>query len=66
MTQSTNCQNKMRLSYAMSFVPQLIQEILDFKSWVQGYLKDGLKVLDRHIHMHFLIFFVDYFEWLVM
>ncbi len=51
----------MRLSYAMSFIPELIQEILDFKSWVQGYLKDGLKVLIRHIHMHLFFIFCGFF-----
>jgi hypothetical protein len=44
----------------------LIQEIPNFKSWVQGYLKDGLEVLVRHTNMHLFIFFVDYFGWLVM
>ncbi len=37
------------------FIPQLIQEILDFKSWVLGYLKidlDDPKVLIGHIDMH--------------
>ncbi len=37
------------------FMPQLIQKILDFKSWVLGYLKidlDDPKVLVGHIDMH--------------
>ncbi len=28
------------------------QKIPDFKSWVQGYLKDGLEVFVGHINMH--------------
>jgi hypothetical protein len=44
------------------FIPQLIQEIFDFKSWVLGYLKidlDHRKVLIRHIDMH--LFFMHIF-----
>jgi hypothetical protein len=34
------------------FIPQLIQEIPNFKSWVQVYLKDALEVLVGHTNMH--------------
>ncbi len=34
------------------FILQLIQEILDFKSWLNGYLNDGLDVLIGHTNMH--------------
>jgi hypothetical protein len=34
------------------FISQLIQDILDFKSWFNGYLNDGLDVLIGHINMH--------------
>jgi hypothetical protein len=33
------------LSQDCPFIPQLIQEILDFKSWVNGYLNNGLDIL---------------------
>jgi uncharacterized protein involved in cysteine biosynthesis len=29
------------VSQEWPFIPQLMQEIPNFKSWVQGYLKDG-------------------------
>jgi hypothetical protein len=41
--------------YGFAIHPQFIQEILDFKSWVLGYLKidwDDPKVLIGHINMH--------------
>ncbi len=37
------------------FMPQLMQEIFDFKSWVLGYSTidlDDLKILIGHIDMH--------------
>jgi hypothetical protein len=34
------------------FIPQPIQEIANFKSWVQGYLKDEFIVLVGHTNMH--------------
>jgi hypothetical protein len=40
------------VSQEWPFIPQSIQEIQDFKSWVQGYLKDGPKMLIGHIDMH--------------
>ncbi len=30
------------------FIPQLIQEIPDFKSWVNGYLNNGSNILVSH------------------
>jgi len=40
------------------FILQLIQEILVFKSWVNGYLNDGLDLLVSHTKMHLFRFFV--------
>jgi len=45
----------MKAFMVLLFIPQLTQEILDFKSWVLAYLKidlDDLKVLIGHIDMH--------------
>jgi hypothetical protein len=44
------------LSQDRPFIPQLIQEIPDFKSWVNGYLNDGSNILVGHINMHFFGF----------
>jgi len=49
------------VSQERPFILQLIQEILNFKSWVQGYLKDNLKVLIGHIDMLFFWFFFFFF-----
>jgi hypothetical protein len=40
------------VSQERPFIPQFIQEISNFKSWVQGYMKDGLEVLVGHTNMH--------------
>jgi hypothetical protein len=48
------------------FIWQLIQEILGFKSWVNGYLNDGPNVLVSHMEMHLFQFFVDEVGWLVI
>jgi hypothetical protein len=48
------------------FIPQLIKEILDFKSWVLGCLKYGVEMLVGHTDMHLFRFFVDSSSWLVM
>jgi hypothetical protein len=48
------------------FILQLIQEILDFKSWVNGYLNDGLDVLVNHMDLHLFRFSMDKVKWLVM
>jgi len=37
------------------FIPQLIQKIPNFKSWVQGYLKDGLEVLVGHTYFLWIL-----------
>jgi hypothetical protein len=54
------------VSQEKPFIPQLIQEILDFKTWVLGCLKDGLETLVGHTNLHLFRFFVDSFGWLVM
>ncbi len=48
------------------FIPQLIQEIPNFKSWVNGYLNDGLDILIDHMKMHLFRFFMDEVRWPVM
>jgi len=48
------------------FILQLIQEILDFKSWVNGYLNDGLNVLVNHMDLHLFRFSMNKVGWLVM
>ncbi len=48
------------------FILQLIQKILNFKSWVNGYLNDGLNVLVGHTKMHLFQFVVDKIRWSVM
>jgi len=53
-------------SQAHPFIPQVIQEILDFKSWVNGYLNNGPYVLVGHTKMHLFWFFVDEVGWPVM
>jgi hypothetical protein len=45
---------------------QLIQEILDFKFWVNGYLNNGLDILVSHMDMHLFWFFVDEVMWPIM
>jgi hypothetical protein len=54
------------LSQDHPFIPQLIQEIPDFKSWVNGYLNDDLDIFIGHMKMHLFPFFVDEVRWLVM
>jgi hypothetical protein len=39
------------------FIPQLIQEMFDFKFWVNGYLNDGSDVLVSHTKMQFVLVF---------
>jgi hypothetical protein len=34
------------------FIPQFIQKILEFKSWVNGYLNDGPYILVGYTYMH--------------
>jgi hypothetical protein len=54
------------ISQDRPFIPQLIEEILDFKTWVKRCLKDGLEILVCHIDMCIYLFFVDSVGWLVM
>jgi hypothetical protein len=48
------------------FILQLIQEILDFKSWVNGYLNASPNVFDGHTKMHLFRFFVGKVGWPMM
>ncbi len=48
------------------FLLQLIQEIPNFKSWVNGYLNDGSDILVNHTKMHLFRFFMDEVGWLMM
>ncbi len=41
------------------FISHFIEEIHDFKSWVNGYLNDGLDVLVSRTKMHLFWFFMD-------
>jgi hypothetical protein len=41
------------------FIMQFIQEIPDFKIWVNGYSNDGPRILANHMEMHLFWFFVD-------
>ncbi len=44
----------------------MIQEILDFKTWVLSCLRDGPETLVGHTNMHLFNFFVDSFGWPMM
>ncbi len=48
------------------FILQLIQEIPDFKSWVNVYFNDGPNIFVGHMEMHLFWFFVDKVGWPVM
>jgi hypothetical protein len=54
------------VSQERPFVPQLIQEIPNFQTWVLSCWKDGLKTLVKHIDMNNFRFFVDSFGWPMM
>jgi len=54
-----NLMKTFMLSQDRPFIPQLIQEIPDFKSWVNGYLNDGLDILVNHIKMQFFLVFYE-------
>ncbi len=54
------------LSQDHPFISQLIQEIHDFKSWVNGYLNDGSDILVGHTKMHLFWVFVDEVRWPMM
>ncbi len=62
----TNFMKTFMFSQDRPFILQLIQEISDFKSWVNGDLNDGVDVLIDHTKMHLFWFFVDKVGWLVM
>jgi hypothetical protein len=51
--------NPFMVSQKRPFIPQFIQKIPNFKTWVLGCLKDGPKTLVGHIDMHLFRFFVD-------
>ncbi len=51
------------ISQERPFIPQLIQEIPDFKSWVLVCLKDDLGTLVGHTDMHLFRFFIDSLRW---
>lgn len=44
------------------FILQLIQKILDFKSWVNEFLNNGIDILIGHTDVHLFQFFVDEFS----
>jgi hypothetical protein len=45
------------------FIFQLIQKFPNFKSWVNGFLNDGLDILVGHMDVHLFQFFVDESSW---
>jgi hypothetical protein len=54
------------ISQERSFIPQSIQEIPNFNSWVLDCLKDGHERLVGHTNMHLFRFFVDSLGWPMM
>ncbi len=48
------------VSQERPFIPELIQEIPNFKSWVLSCLKDGPKTLIGHIDMHLFRLFCGF------
>ncbi len=48
------------------FILQLIQKLPNFKSWVNGFLNDGLDILVGHMDVHLFQLFVDESSWLSM
>ncbi len=54
------------LSQDHPFILQLIQKLPNFKSWVNGFLNDGLDILVGHMDVHLFWFFVDESSWLSM
>lgn len=53
-------------SQNLSFMPEFIQEVVDFKSFVRGYICDGPDKLTRLGEMHLFKFYVDEEGWPVM
>jgi hypothetical protein len=54
------------ISQQKPFIPQLVQEIPDFKSWVLSCLKNGLEMLVGHIDMHLFRFIINLLGWPMM
>jgi hypothetical protein len=61
LKEQNNCHGKfdenIHVSQDRLFIPQPIQEIPDFKSWVNGYLNNGPNVLVGHTKIHLFQFF---------
>jgi hypothetical protein len=53
-------------SQELSFMPEFVQEVADFKTFVEGYLIDGADVLVGLGNMHLFKFYVDESGWPVM
>ena len=53
-------------SQHLPFVPQLIQEVADFKAFIKDYHHDGASALKGIIDMHLFRFYVDDQGWPVM
>jgi hypothetical protein len=50
----------------MSFIPEFVQEVADFKSFIQWYLCDGPSRLIGLGDIHLFKFYVDEEEWPVL
>jgi hypothetical protein len=61
-----NLMKAFMFSQDFPLIPQLIEEIPNFKSWVNGHLNDGPNVPVGHTKMHLFRFFMDKVRWLVM
>jgi hypothetical protein len=51
------------LSQDRPFILQLIKKLPNFKSWVNGFLNDGLDILVGHMDVHLFQLFVDESSW---
>lgn len=51
------------LSQDRCFILQLIKKLPNFKSWVNGFLNDGLDILVGHMDVHLFQLFVDESSW---
>ncbi len=58
-----NLMKAFMVSQKRPFTPQLIQNILDFKTWALGCLKDRLETLVEHINLHIFRFFMHLSGW---
>ncbi len=61
-----NLMKAFMISQDCPFIPQLIKEIPNFKSWVNGYLNNGPNILVGHMEGHLFWFFVDEVGWPMM